>query len=191
MVFLNKAEATVDLPVDPETEAESAATTTNETPTDTSSTASPDQSTATESSETASSTEAGQETTSSSAGDTAEETEGSADSGNDTKDKTAEKEKTKKSKSSKKEKKPSVPKKEKETVLRRVLTVFENHQLLSPTRWSTPEIAVATSRLRALDHEDNRRRAKEAGLNELEGYPDNFEYVFSDCCGPQRLIFLY
>lgn len=166
MVFLNKAEATVDLPVEAELEPSPA---TNETSSNGSDAPKPEEPTdpAAENTE-APETAPGQENA---AGEgSPDNAETPVDSDADKKEKTPEKDKSSKSKSGKKDRKSSAPKKEKETVLRRVLAILENHQLPSPTRWTAAEIAHAGSRLRALDLEDSLRRAKEAALNELEAY---------------------
>lgn len=54
--------------------------------------------------------------------------------------------------------------------MRRTLTIEDNPTLISPPAWSTDELAESRDKLAALDYEDRQRKAKEAALNELEGY---------------------
>ena len=78
---------------------------------------------------------------------------------------------TKDKKKEKKEKKVKKEKKEKkETTLRRQLTIQDNPSILSPPLMVADQIADSQSRIAKLDFEDRQRRAKEAALNELEGY---------------------
>merc|ERR1711998_691245 len=76
--------------------------------------------------------------------------------------------KKKDKKKEKKERKKKVEKKD--TYLRRTLTIEDNPTLISPPAWSTDELAESRDKLAALDYEDRQRKAKEAALNELEGY---------------------
>lgn len=80
--------------------------------------------------------------------------------------KTDTKEKSKKKE--KKEKKKKVEKKD--TLLRRTLNINDNPSIISPPSWSESELAESKAKLAHLDYEDKQRKAKEAALNELEGY---------------------
>merc|ERR1719502_723016 len=80
--------------------------------------------------------------------------------------KTDTKEKSKKKE--KKEKKKKVEKKD--TLLRRTLNINDNPSIISPPSWSEEELDESIEKLAQLDYEDKQRKAKEAALNELEGY---------------------
>lgn len=156
VVVLHRAEATVELPVTPAPEEPVVPTVLSDNVDNTSST-----------SETS---------------EAKPEAEGEGDA------KTTDKDKSSKDKSSKdkksKDKKDKQQKKEKEvkkdSTLRRVLTISENHKLVSPATWSASSIAEARTRLRALDLIDETRKAREAALNDLEGYIYSVKNKISD-----------
>ena len=83
---------------------------------------------------------------------------------NDSSDK-KDKKKTEKKKDSEKKKKVK-----KDTTLRRILKINENPELLTPAGWTPEIVKEAQTRLRTLAEADKLRMAKEAALNELEGY---------------------
>ena len=76
--------------------------------------------------------------------------------------------KDKKAEKKKKDKKKKPKKQERE--VRRTLLVSENHRAISPPSWPPLAIAEARGRLRALQAIDESRQAREAALNDLEGY---------------------
>ena len=93
--------------------------------------------------------------------------ESDGDSSTDTEgNKTDTKEKSKKK--DKKDKKKKVEKKD--THLRRTLKIEDNPSIISPPSWSEDELDESKEKLAQLDYEDRQRKAKEAALNELEGY---------------------
>merc|ERR1712023_189008 len=71
-------------------------------------------------------------------------------------------------KKEKKEKKKKVEKKD--THLRRTLKIEDNPSIVLPPSWSEDELNDSKAKLEQLDYEDRQRKAKEAALNELEGY---------------------
>merc|ERR1711988_469371 len=155
VVSLNKAEATVELPPEePAAEEKTAA-------------------------EAEAATEAEKAAAAAAADANAADADANTDADADTKDgenstdstdsnETDSKTKKKDKKKEKKEKKKKVEKKD--THLRRTLTIEDNPTLISPPAWSTDELAESRDKLAALDYEDRQRKAKEAALNELEGY---------------------
>ena len=70
----------------------------------------------------------------------------------------------------KKEKKAAKKKEKKDNQLRRVLAVTENPRMLRPLAWTPAQVSESKSRLRALNAADDKRKAKEAALNDLEAY---------------------
>lgn len=159
VVSLNKAEATVELPPEEPTAEEKAAA---------------EAEAATEAEKAAR-----EEEEAAAVDANAADADANADADADTKDgenstdstdssETDSKTKKKDKKKEKKEKKKKVEKKD--THLRRTLTIEENPTLISPPAWSTDELAESRDKLAALDYEDRQRKAKEAALNELEGY---------------------
>jgi hypothetical protein len=83
----------------------------------------------------------------------------------DDKDKSAPKDNRKLKKDGK-----SKDKKKKDNMIRKTLTVLEHLDVISPPLWSPIHVAEARTRLRTLQALDDRRQAKEAALNDLEGY---------------------
>lgn len=73
--------------------------------------------------------------------------------------------KTKSDKKSKKDKKAK-----KDNTLRRSLAVSENRLATQPPLWNDAFVAESKAKLHALNLADDARKAKEAALNELEGY---------------------
>jgi hypoxia up-regulated 1 len=141
MVILSKAEATLELPLEPEQQPQ----TTDETKAAAEST---------EEKAAADSTESSPETE---ASETTEPTPPGP------KEKGAEK------KDDKKAKKPA-KKEKKDNTLRRTLTVATNLDAVSPPIWSPELILEAKTRLKALDLADTSRKEKAAALNDLEAY---------------------
>jgi len=104
---------------------------------------------------------------------TADETQSTADeTGSSSKkdDKKGKKTKDKKGRDKKDMKKGKDKKEEKDSVIRRVLSIVENPDLLTPPAWSPVLIAESRSKLRALTDADNLRKEREAALNTLEAY---------------------
>ena len=70
--------------------------------------------------------------------------------------------------------------------MRRTLSVSEDHHAVSPPAWTPMMIAEARGRLRALQAADQARQAREAALNDLEGYIykviNCLRIVFFICC---------
>jgi hypoxia up-regulated 1 len=58
----------------------------------------------------------------------------------------------------------------KDNVIRKSLKVIENPNAVKPGIWTPAQIAIARSRLLAMDAADAARKAKEAALNDLEAY---------------------
>merc|ERR1711988_1363224 len=162
VVSLNKAEATVELPPEEPTAEEKTAAKEEED-------AAQEESVSGE----------GEKSTDANADKSGTDQKANTDADADTKDgenstdstdsnETDSKTKKKDKKKEKKEKKKKVEKKD--THLRRTLTIEDNPTLISPPAWSTDELAESRDKLAALDYEDRQRKAKEAALNELEGY---------------------
>jgi len=165
LVQLSKAEATLELPAEPEEEekveggiegavdAEAAADSKAGNETDAASTEKKE-------GEEGEATAAAAESEAGGEGKDAEEA-GAKD------DKKAQKESSKKkAKKTKKDKKKAKT----DNTLRRLLVVSENRALVTPPSWPASQISEAKSRLRALDAADDARRKREAALNDLEGY---------------------
>lgn len=157
---LVKAEATVELPEEPEPEPVVAEDNATET------VAAAD-GTATEGTDAEAGKEVGNNNTATGDADDAKKTtdadaskDGKKDSKKDTKD-------GKKGKDSKKDTKK---KEKKDNTLRRALGTAENTNLVTPNAWTPAAIAESKARLRALNAADDARKAKEAALNDLEGY---------------------
>jgi hypoxia up-regulated 1 len=169
IVTLHKAEATVDLPQDPETTAtpntSEDSSTVNATATsasDEETAASAETSTNTTSDEESAANATASETTSSSPAEaTANETASASQPAGTKKDKEKVKADKKSSKSAEKKK---------ETKISRVLTITEDHSVLKPASWTPASIAAAKNRLKQLDQIDEARKLREAALNDLEGY---------------------
>mmetsp|Transcript_12702 Transcript_12702/g.12343 ORF Transcript_12702/g.12343 Transcript_12702/m.12343 type:complete len:926 (+) Transcript_12702:120-2897(+) len=83
---------------------------------------------------------------------------------------TAEEKKELRKKKAAKDKKKNAKKIKKDNVLRKALSISENHLLVSPSSWSPLIIAESKAKLRALNAQDDSRKAKEAALNDLEAY---------------------
>lgn len=154
IVLLSKAEATIELPPDKDDDEEK-----KEAPADGS--ISPE----------ASSTEPNN-TTDAEAPSSAEANDTtSTDTKKDAKDG-----KDKKKDAKKKDKK----KVKKDKTLRRILTIQENINVLTPPVWTHSQVLSAKARLRALDAADKARRDREAALNDLEGYIYKVKNRFED-----------
>lgn len=150
IVTLTRAEATVDLPQEPEDEkvdSEEALKSATEEEDKTNSTST----TSTES--------------------TTDDATNSTDTNSTTSNSTDSNSTSSTSSKPKKDPKKKEPKKvKKDNTLRRTLQIIVNHDAISPSTWSPAMIAAAKQRLRTLQAIDEARKAKEAAMNELEGY---------------------
>merc|ERR1711871_837047 len=71
-------------------------------------------------------------------------------------------------------------KQKKDNMLRKTLVVVDNPELISPVLWTPSKIAEARGRLGALAAADELRRKKEAANNELEGFIYSIRGKFID-----------
>lgn len=176
MVFLTKAEATLELPPDKEEEvAKAERNSTSQDATD-----SPVGSSSNNTSDAVyGDKEKEGESVDADATDSGSAGSESKDAGST--NSTDGKDTSKKGKKSKgKEKVGDKKKLKKDRTLRRTLIVNENFDALTPSVWSAARIAEARARLRALDAADKARRDREAALNDLEGYVYKVKNVFED-----------
>lgn len=188
MVTLTKAEATLELPAEPEEDEEAAAAAAASASAANSTTAADADADASSANNTTASGESSSSSSSDSDSDKSDDEkdgskkkdkEGSSENSGDAssstgkdkdKDKEKEKDSKKKDKKQKKEKEASKKKVKKDNTLRRTLTVTENELLVTPHAWTPAQVAESRRRLRALNAADEARKAREAALNDLEGY---------------------
>jgi hypoxia up-regulated 1 len=202
IVALGRAEATVELPPEPEPEPESEPEPEKEPKKESDAESESESESGSEGEKTSESTAEAHESAESKESDTpatedassGDKASGDATDADPSADGSTEDEKDAKSeatgddkseeKTDKKKKKAKKIKKEKavkkETTLRRTLEIKENFQLTSPQRWSPAAIAEARGRLRALQEVDRQRKAREAALNQLETYIYSVKAKISD-----------
>jgi hypoxia up-regulated 1 len=145
IVFLSKAEATLELPKKPTPEPEPEL---GEEPKE----------------------EAKEEEVEKKEADEAKDTEDEATADKKTEEKTEEKTEDKKKKGDDKKKKGKKDKKEKEpdNIIRRTLTITEHRGAVSPPIHTAAQISDSKARLQALDDADNEKKLRESTLNALE-----------------------
>lgn len=192
MVLLSRAEATVDLPVEPEVakveegqiipdDVDKATGTADGSSEDSASESATEESDEKDKENGTEESESTSESDGESSPDDTKKEETNDETKEESKDESKDKKSSKKDKKDKKKdkkdktkdssKKDKEKKKEKkETVLRRTLEVNVNYDAVLPPQWSPALVSLARERMAALDAIDASIRARAAALNDLEAY---------------------